>query len=219
MKEIKILILIIVILAIIFGIKVLGVFENKEKMTLEQVKEIVSKSENVNNYMCKYKISEKEEVILKYRENKEKSSFNNTDIYTDYTTNEQIAIDEESKTAIVYGKDKIETTETFLKNRTMMFYDLLETVEEYNYIGEEIYNNYNCIVIEFKYKYESTTEKYDGQTVNIKMWINKENGVIMKRESKMLGTKEIEEIDYQFNCVKEEDVKIPDISKYKITEI
>ena len=84
---------------------------------------------------------------------------------------------------------------------------------------------YNCIVIELQYKYNvegwnfgEDTEKYNDKKIKTSVWIDKETGVIMKISSEIEDIKQTEEYYYKFNCVTDEEVKIPELSEYEIVE-
>ena len=81
----------------------------------------------------------------------------------------------------------------------------VKDMKDYRYLGEEECNGFECIVISFNCNYENKIIKY-------KIWIIKEKGVITKISF------DDESIDYiyEFNCVTDEDVKIPDLSDYKM---
>jgi len=219
MKIIKILLIIIIILLIIFGIKISGLFNDKEEMTLEQVKEIVAKSENIKNYIYKTNYEGKE-IAKKYKKDKEYLYANQIKYYTDYEKGETIGINEEKKIAV-----KMNTmSEELIKSHREQFSKLLENCEKYEFKGEEIFNGYNCIVVDIEYKYYAEgwlgkdLEKYNDKNIKTSVWIDKETGVIMKISSEIEDIKTKEEYYYEFNCVTDEDVNIPDLAGYEIIE-
>lgn len=228
MKEVKILVIIIIILAIIFGIKISGVFENKEELTLEQVKEIIAKSENIKNYTYKNNYNG-EEILRKYNNNKEYFEMNGNKYYTDYEKNEAIAIVKDSKKVLIMNTILKEE----MKSLKESFYLTAENAEEYNYIGEEIYKGKNCIVIELNRKYEEIegldwyfnksekeiiNEKYKNQMIKNQIWIAKDEGVILKVVSKLGDEESVQEFEFEFNCVSDEEVQAPDLSGYEIID-
>lgn len=219
MKYIKILVIIIIILLIIFGIKISGLFNNKEEMNLEQVKKIIAKSENINNYIYKTKY-EGQEITKKYKENKEYLDENQLKYYTDYEKGETIGINEEKKIAVKMNTKSEET----IKSTREQFNLLLENYEKYEFKGEEVFNGYNCIIVDVEYKYYAEgwlgkdLEKYNDKNIKTSVWIDKETGVIMKISSEIEDIKNEEEYYYEFNCLTDEDVNIPDLSEYEIVE-
>ena len=229
MKTIKILIVIIIILAIVFGIKVLGPkkSETNKGLTLEQVKEIVAKSENVKNFYYE-NTSETELNIIPYnkipKSIKRKNNKKIMKIY--YDGIDYIWVnDEENKVISIskwdhkdYPNKKvalIDYTDLYKENfhQKPLFDILLENMQEYEYKGEEKYNEYNCIMVNFIWYYE-------GKKIENELWIDKESGFIMKIIFKEDG-KEIGrgEYNYKFNCVTDEDVKEPDLTNYAVEEM
>ena len=222
MKQIRVLVIIILILVVILGIKISGIkiFEKKGELTLEQVKEIVAKSENITNYYCEKEGEEngffksiKRKDNIKVEEPEETRS--NYIIY-------RWINDEKNKVVCVsnsYHKDYpnkkvavVQYTDLYKGNyyQQSLFDSILNQMEEYEYKGEEIYNKYDCIVVNFKMNDKS----------NVELWIDKESGFIMKEIIEEDGKTTYEvKLNYKFNCVTDDDVKEPDLSNYEVEEM
>lgn len=231
MKAIKILIVIIIVLAIILGIKILRPkkSETNKVLTIEEVKEIVAKSENIKNYTYKSNYNG-EEILRKHNNNKECFELNGNKNYIDYEKNESIVIMANSKKALIMENT---TIKEHIKNFNESFYFTAENSEEYKYIGEEEFKGKKCIVIELSHKYEeiegldwyfnnseknNINEKYKDEMIKNKIWIAKEEGVILKIVSSLGDEETVQEFDIEINCVSEEEVKVPDLSGYEIID-
>lgn len=223
MKEIKILLFIILILLVIFGIKISGIklFKQKDKLTLEQVKELISKSENVTNYYCEtegdsnafFKTIKRKDNI-KVEEPAETSSNNNIEY--------KWINDEENKVIVIgnsYHKDYpnkkiaiVQYTDLYKGNYypRILFDSILKEMKKFEYKKEENYNGYNCIVVNFM----------DEENNKVELWIDKEYGFIMREIVEKNGEKTADaKFNYKFNCITEDDVKEPDLSNYAIEEM
>ncbi len=220
MKQTRILIIVIAILLIILGIKISGVkmFKQKDEVTLEQIKELIAKSENITNYYCESEgdanalfKSIKRRDNIKVEEPSETSSNNNI---------EYIWInDDENKVIVVgnaYHKDYpnkkiaiVEYTDSYKGNYypRILFNSILKGLKKFEYKKEENYNGYNCIVVNFK----------DEENNKVELWIDKEYGFIMREIVEKNGEKTADsKFNYKFNCITEDDVKEPDLSNYAI---
>lgn len=227
MKIIKVLIIVIVILLIIFGIKVSGIkiFKQKDELSLEQIKEIIAKSENITNYTCKYNDGE-QDLIRKYNKNKELVEKKEEKYYMDYGKNETVGIKEDKKIAF---KTEVLSNDIISQQRKSLN-ELLDKTEEYKYIGEENYNGIDCIIIELKNNFEElngwywnldiekTNKEYKNEKIINRIWIAKEEGVIIKNIVKIGEEEKSQEYEYEFNSVSDEEVKVPDLSGYKLIE-
>lgn len=210
MKTIKILIIVIVILIIILGIKISGVslFKQKDEITLEELKEIASKAKNIENYSCEYtmgfnckeKFNKNKEISIKQTEEREYIT------WIDYENDEQIVISEEESIAIIstiseYNSNSYKELENTLNN---------SQIEEYEYLGKENYNGYECIHVKFRNNVDSEEES------EVEMWIDENSGFIMKYILIYYNQEPITiEYNIDFNCVTDQDVERPDLSKYK----
>lgn len=209
MKEIKILLFIILILLVIFGIKISGIkiFNNNEKITIEELKEIASKAKNITNYSCEYSIGFDKKI--KFKDNKEIQISNSKDeeymVWIDYEKDEQILINDEKSIAIISEKSDY-SSENIFKNLESILNK--SKIEEYEYRGKKEFNGYNCIIAKF------INIDPEGKKMEAEIWVDEKSGFIMKEILKQ-EDEEIEiEYNVKFNCVTDEDVKEPGLSNY-----
>ena len=252
-KEIKlslgtavILIILIIILAIILSIKIVTkdkrINRNYEKnensitdLSISDVIDILNKSKNITNYKCSYLIDDKlidgKEVTETYKNNKsilESKNGNNKNFiyYIDYDNNKNdVAISKEDKIALkgytLIKKDDV------LKSRREELLQVLQNIEDTDLtvVGNDVYDNKNCIVIEIKQVYSNDgwafaeeLNKYNGKDMITKIWIDYETGAILKNVFKCEDQEYTFEYKYEFNCVTDEEVKLPDLTEYRVIE-
>jgi len=253
-KEIKIkfgtvmcLVLIIIILMFAISIKIINSngknSENELKLsTIEDIKAILNKSNNITNYKCSYflkgtiKGTTKEyNTIVKYKDNiqvQDATDETGKGIieYTNYNDNTLYIIGKEEK--VVIKRNTLTEENNKLKNENIQILNLLNSVkpEEFSYLGEEKYNNNSCEVVEINKIYDESYGGWlfsqygvldqDNEIIEIKykLWIDKESGAIIKRETAYKDTTDVVEYNYEFNCVTDEDVKLPDFTGYTLVE-
>ena len=240
MKVIHLLLIIILILAVLLGFKVINsnketniikkedkIKTNNEKIDLEEIKELINKSENIKNYYLTTNADKDTEI--KYKDGKFVFKKNNSKIFIDYNdnTDKAIIITEDNKTATKINKENFAKIDT-IKSSKENLYLLINNYEKYkiNENGEEIFNGYKCISLKVFYKYyagkgwlDEELKQYNGKTIETTVLIDKETGIIMKITSKIENKETTNEYYYKFNCVTEKDVTIPDLSQYKIEEL
>lgn len=245
-KEIKIslgtgvfLVVVILILGALLAIKIMNGnsnndVNNQKTLSIEETIDILNKSKNTINYKCSYVLSDgsskKYDVKVKYKDGIEIDEIKDekgTRIkqYINYADKEMYIIAEDEK--IVLKRSTVLSEENILKKNTTETIDFLKIIseQEYSYIGEEEYNNKKCEVIEINHKYEVTDQWIfydinvnDGIIVKYKIWIDKESGVIINKEIEYNGTTIKTEYNYEFNCVTDEEVKLPDLTGYEVIE-
>jgi len=239
MKVIHVLLIIILILSIILGFKIYNSKNqiisketeniqklNNDKLELEEIKEIINKSENINNYCLK--TSTDAEYEVKYKDGKfVLENNNNNKIFIDYEdfSEKAIIITENNKTATYVNKSRFQKIDTINLHKDNI-YLLINNCEKYEINEMETFNNYECVSLTVFYKYVAdggwnfgeNMEEYDGKIVETNILIDKETGVIMKITSKLEDLEATDEYYYKFNCLTEEDVTVPDLSEYKIVE-
>ena len=195
-----------------------------ENYSKKDIKKLLEKSNNIKNYECDYQFSG-ENINVKYNGNILINKMKNGTIYSDYNKKESFIIVEEKKEAIKVDFDTI-VNNNILKNKQETFLEVLEDLKyEYKGITKEKYNGYNCIVVNIEYIYEEEQgfsfeedlSQYNGEKINIKIWIDQEFGVIMKEMSKVKEKEEIWEYNYTINKLKDEDFNLL-LEEYRIIE-
>ena len=186
----------------------------------EKYKYSITNSENVYIKITTSQINEKNSIlytdeywfkdgILKIEYNN-LSSEDNSIIYIDYNNNEQYIINEADNLVKIF-KDKDEFMYSYIEPNNIIenitekyVYDLKSKLHfSLNIFTRHIYKT-NASYI---YNYETSTDIY-----------NRDTGLI-EYES-IIADKDIyvKTYQYEFNSINENDVKIPDLSKYKILE-
>lgn len=240
MKFINKLIIIILTLVVLLGFYIINSKQkvntikteeeskaNNEKLELEKIKELINKSEDINNYFLITK--DDKDTKIKYKEGKFVFEKGNSKIFINYADNSEkaIIITENNKTATKINKENFAKIDT-IKNSKENLYLLINNYEKYeiNENGEEIFNGYNCISLKVFYKYytgngwlDEELKQYNGKTIETKVLIDKNTGIIMKTSSKIEDKEITTEYYYKFNCVTDEEITVPDLSKYKIIEV
>ena len=226
MKVINIILIIIFILAVLFIFKAIYLNQETNNLQIEQIKELINKSENINNYSLT--TNNDKDTKIKYKEGKFVFEKDNNKIFINYEDNDEkaIIITEKNKTAIKIKKENFTKIDTIKTSKENLYY-IINNYEKYKINGEEIFNGYKCISLTTYSKYyasegwnfEQDVENYNGKTIESTVLIDKNTGVIMKITSKIEDKETINEYYYKFNCVTEEEVTAPDLSKYKIKEI
>ncbi len=79
---------------------------------------------------------------------------------------------------------------------------------DYKYLKKETYNNQKCIVIKL-------TDRETNPINDIKVWINLENGFVLKEEY-YCGAELEKVVTYttRINCVTDNEIEIPDLTEY-----
>lgn len=207
---------IIIIIVIIVGGILVFYNRNPKDVTREQAKNIAKKVMTIDNISCEIVVTlnnrDDNKSIVDYKMKDGKFISNNGN-YTTYEDEEtKIQIDNNEKTAYKYSDFKSEITN--FKELLYTAEKLLESDEyDYNFLRYETMNGTKTIV--FNSSNSNTT--FD-------VWIDKSTGMIVKMECHYHENGE-ENIDttmyyrYQLNNVKDEDVKMPDLNGYSITEL
>ena len=189
-----------------------------------------TESEDIDNYICKYN-NVGIDITKKYKNNIEYMEYysneqGNVKSYLNFKENKNTVISEKEKIIII--QNNITSKNDILRSNKENFEKIANLSEKYKYIGEETYNGNKCIVIEITYTEnlqgwyfqsnleENNNDKDNEDKIKNKIWITKENGVITKVENE--NKKMTLEYDYQFNCVTNEDVQVPNLSGYKVID-
>lgn len=191
------LLLVILILAVILGIKILVPKENKT-YTAEELKAKILSAFDYTNYTYEY-TQDGEKTIKMVRDNIIVTENDKNLSWIDGEANTLISIDKEDKK---YANiDLNSATKEFVYKKD--FLDMPSLLEIYGddiyYIDTENYKGKNCLRIQ---------AGEDKATY----LVDEETGFILKYESGDGGS--IAEFDIKLNNVTEEDVKMPDLSGY-----
>lgn len=222
MKEKKIFILalptVIIIIITIIGISLIFYNRNLKEMDRDEIKNLAAKIMNIENISCEivfqYSSQSDFQDITNYKM-KDKKVISKNDFYTIYEDTEKgikIQMDDEEKTAYVYGeyKDKVTSFQEIL----YMPQKLLESEEyQYNFIKYETMNGIKCVC----FSVSNTDTTFD-------IWLDRDNGMIVKMECHYTS-EENPSVDtvmhyrYQLNNVTDEDVKEPVLDEYTIVNL
>ena len=202
----------IIMLIIIIGLGTILIVKTKssKELTRESVIQLLEKGETCNNYYCEkttnyYDVN----TIRKIKGNKMLITAEGITEYINYDTKEVLVISEKSKTAM---KTTIDSNKLMLPDK-IYYSSYLEFIKNnenaYKYLGTEKIDEFNCIKIEIEIK----KEKYN-------FWIDQETGLLIKLKSESEETKTSVEENYKIklNCVTDEDLKVPDLSGYKVSQ-
>lgn len=234
MKGIKILIFIIVILAVILGLKVSGILsgESSEEgiMTQEEIMSLIKKATEYNNIYVKSMPGESSEGEI----------FKKDNIMAVKTDNGFIWINNETGETLLFADDKviknmnIDIVEPLQgQKNSVEFLEALikERIIELKYKDVEIVNGRETILVDIHvdetllkqysaeleklntgWRYEeffpNEEETENKETKIIELKIDKETGIILDDSY----------IDFSVGIVTDEDVKKPDLTKYEVID-
>jgi len=196
----------IIIVAIIV-IAIVAVKSNKNNidMSREEVLALVRIVNSKENIYFEY-TTNGNKTTKKVKGDIEVIESNGTITWTDYKNKEKYIINTTLKT-VQKLDDMMASLSTMIRDNSFGVMNYLRNLSmEYKCIGEEKIKKSKAIHIELK----------DSEdTINI--WIEKETGAILK----ITKGENIQEFSTQFNVVKAEEVKLPDLSEYEdpITQI
>ena len=203
---------------------------NNNQSPKKEVEEIINNSKNITSYKCKYHLLNGKEVIEKFKNNiliveSVNENEENYIYYFDLNNNENIVINKDKKIAL--KNYVVSKKESILETQQQEVLRAVNNLKEDEFsINENIkYDNKNCIILEIKTVYdnegwgfEEELGKYNGKDMTYKIWIEKETGAILKNEFKCEDNEFVMEYKYEFNCITDEEIKIPDITEYNIIE-
>lgn len=225
MKEIKILLLIIVILVGVFAIRI-NMPKGSKSITMnkEEIMQLLQKGNTYDSYVLKYRnISDNVEKTVKGNIVITKSDL----IYTwhNLDTKEQITVNDNAKTANIFTNDALNQTLKDLPAQTGII-NIMNQITDSNIkeVKEETYKGQNCIVVQCEAnidleKYEVVASKDKATAVELKFWIDKATGIIIKQEGKNVNKiKNSTEFDIQVNTVKDETVARPNLDGYQVMQ-
>ena len=194
-KGIWALIAIILVLALILGIKIIKT--EKKDYTPEKIKKMILSAYDYTNYTYEY-IQNGQKTTKKVRGNIIVTENDNTYSWIDGDTMSMVTIDKEKNTYLMTSLNS--TTKDLLYKKD--FIDIKSVLNKYGndliYLGNESFNGRNCLRIRVG---------EDAQYL-----IDEETGFVLEYENAD-GT--LKEFNIEINNVTEDDVKLPDLSKYE----
>ena len=194
-KGIWALIAIILVLALILGIKIIKT--DKKDYTPEEIKKKILSAYDCTNYTYEY-IQDGKKTTKKVRGNIIVTENENTYSWIDGEAMSMVTIDKEKNTYLMTSLNS--STKDLLYKKDFM--DIKSLLNSYGndliYLGDESFNGRNCLRI----RAGEDTEYL----------IEEETGFVLKYEAND-GT--LAEFNIEINNVTENDVKLPDLSKYE----
>lgn len=204
-KTMMSMLIIIIILAIIFGIKVINSNKTSNaKYSRADVITLIENGKNYNNYYCEYTKLD-EHIIRKIKDNKMVVISNNMTVYTNYETNKQTII--QNNIAIV---SNLSNSKLSSLNKTYFAdIDLInDSNYNYKYIKEENINGIDCIKIELT----SDSIKYE-------IWISTSSGLPTKMIYSTSASNVSTDFNLKLDCVTDSDVETPNLNNYTVKEM
>ena len=194
-KGIWALIAIILVLALILGIKIIKT--DKKDYTPEKIKKKILSAYDYTNYTYEY-IQNGQKTTKKVRGNIIVTENDSTYSWIDGEAMSKVTIDKEKNTYLM-TKLNASTKDLLYKKD---FIDIKSVLNKYGndliYLGNESFNGRNCLRIRVG---------EDAQYL-----IDEETGFVLEYENAD-GT--LKEFNIEINNVTEDDVKLPDLSKYE----
>lgn len=227
MKEIKILILVIVILVGILVMKIYTPKHNNSKtvtMSKQEIIELLQKGNNYESYRLKYRnISDNVNKTVKGNIVITQSDLLRT--WHDLDTKEQITINDNAKTANIFKNDNLDEKLKELPAQQGMI-NIMQQINDSNVktVKEEEYKGKKCIVVHCEAnidlgEYRVVDNKEKANAVEFDIWIESATGLVLKQEGKNSHKiKNTTEFDIQLNVVKDEEIVRPNLSGYRIEE-
>lgn len=187
----------------------------KSKYNVRYIESIAKKSMKYYNYMIEIE-SEELQTKEKYHtkifqkenarrediisENVTRWNANDVHIFEDRTENRRVYSDWKTEQEILYNE--IDWWK-YVNN------------ENFKYIGNEKYNDLNCIVLYYE---DANIEYHSGENiwVSYKIWVDEETGSILKEEQYSEGKLiEVTKYNIQFNCVTDKEIDLPDLKNFE----
>ena len=194
-KGILVLVAIILVLALILGIKIIT--SDNKSYTPEAIKKKILSAYDYTNYTYEY-MQDGEKTTKKVRGNIIVTENDKTYSWVDGDAMSMVTIDKEKNTYLMTSLNS--TTKDLLYKKD--FIGIKASINSYGnnliYLGDESFNGRNCLRI----RAGEDTEYL----------IDEETGFVLKYEAND-GT--LAEFNIEINNVTENDVKLPDLSKYE----
>ena len=237
-KTILVLIFIIIILGCILGFKILNENNNSNEKThtaksnhsKAEIIDLIKSENNKSNYEVEYTLGDtkyKRKYLNKKMKWESSTSEKNVLSYLDFEKDTNTLINEENKIAVI---QKISLT-----NENYIPDDILEIIENSNCIieKEEKISNRNAIVLsyngtenignQFLFSADNATtnndSKVDETKYEVKIWIDTETGFLLQTIMKANNNEQKTVYDLKLNTVTPEDVTVPNLSQYKVTDM
>lgn len=189
------LVTIILVLALILGMKIIT--SDNKSYTPEAIRKKILSAYDYTNYTYEY-IQDGEKTTKKVRGNIIVTENDKTYSWIDGDAMSMVTIDKEKNTYLMTSLNS--TTKDLLYKKDFM--DIKSLLNSYGndliYLGDESFNGRNCLRIRAG---EDTEYLIDEKT-----------GFVLKYEA---NDETLAEFNIEINNVTEEDVKIPDLSKYE----
>ena len=195
-KELLVFLLIILVLIIILGIKIL-VPKDTKTYTGEEIKNKILSAFDYTNYTYEY-IQHGEKTIKKVRGSIIVTENDKNISWVDGNSNTAVSIDKEKKQYVTFSLNDT-TKELVYKKDFLDMQSLMDIYgNDFYYISNENYRGRNCLRV----------QPDKEETIYL---VDEETGFILKYEPEEGN---IAEFNIEINNVKEEDVKMPDLSEY-----
>lgn len=227
MKEIKILIVVIIILVGIFALKVVTPENAKSKTISMSKEEIITQLEKglqYDSYILKYRnISDNVTKIVKGNIVITESDLIRT--WHDLDTKEQITINANAKTANVFKNDSLNESLKDLPAQKGII-NIMNSITNTNIkeVKKENYKGKDCIVVSCEANidlktYTVVTDNTKANSAELKFWIEEATGLVIKQEGKNANAiKNTTEYDIEINTVKDSEVAKPDLTGFDVMQ-
>lgn len=223
MKEIKILLLIIVILVGVLAIKIYTPERSKSlAMSKEEIMQLLQKGNTYESYVLKYRnISDEVTKIVKGNIVITGSDLIRT--WHNLETKEQITVNDNAKTANIFKNDSLNQTLSELPAQVGMI-KIMNSITDSNItsVKTENYKGKDCIVVQCEASidlenYEVVADKEQATAVELKFWVESATGLVIKQEGKNANRiKNSTEFDIQLNTVKDTEIQEPNLEGYQV---
>ena len=237
-KTILVLLLIVIILGCILGFKILNGNSNGHKKThttklnysKNEIIDLIKSESNKSNYEVEYTLKDnkyKRKYFNKKMKLEASDKEKNVLSYLDFEKNTTTIIKEQEKIAVI---QKIS-----FENENYMPEDILKTIENPNCVieKEEKISNREAVVLsyngtenignQFLFSADNSTTNNDSKADEIKyemkIWIDIETGFLLQTITKAYNNELKTVYDLKLNTVTIEDVTVPDLSQYKVTDV
>lgn len=217
-KKIQIVINIVTVINIIIIVWLGYHLIVKSKYTVKYIKSLSEKSMKCYNYMIEIETEDmqtKEKYYTKiFQKEKARREDKITENVTRWMANDVNILEDRNNNIKFYSE--YETLQESLYN-DIDWWKYVNNVN-FKYMGNENYNNSNCIVI----YYADADSEYASDAnirVSYKIWIDEEVGSILKEEKYSEGKlTEITKYNIQLNCVTDKEIALPDLKNFEKKE-